>query len=86
MTARGFTRAFLIGSSASIALVASAAHAQSSVPTAPPASAEPEQGTDAPVEEVTVTGSRISRSDYVANSPIVSLSSDTLENTGRVTV
>ncbi|TXC70602.1 TonB-dependent receptor [Sphingomonas ginsenosidivorax] len=86
MVARGITRAFLIGSCASIALIAGAAHAQSTVPTAPPASVEPEQDSNAPPEEITVTGSRIARSDYVANSPIVSLSTDTLENTGRVTV
>jgi iron complex outermembrane receptor protein len=86
MVARGITRAFLIGGCASIALIAGAAHAQSTLPTAPPASEDPEQAQVAPVEEITVTGSRIARSDYVANSPIVSLSSDTLENTGRVTV
>jgi iron complex outermembrane receptor protein len=86
MVARGITRAFLVGSCASIALIAGAAHAQSSVPTAPPASVEPDQDANAPPEEITVTGSRIARSDYVANSPIVSLSSETLENTGRVTV
>ena len=86
MVARGITRAFLVGSCASIALAAGTAHAQSSVPTAPPPSVQAEQPEDASPEEITVTGSRIARSDYVANSPIVSLSSDTLENTGRVTV
>lgn len=38
------------------------------------------------VEEVIVTGSRIARPDYVANSPIVSVGQAAIENTGQVTV
>lgn len=38
------------------------------------------------VEEVVVTGSRIARPDYVANSPIVSVGQAAIENTGQVTV
>jgi len=38
------------------------------------------------VEEVVVTGSRIARPDYIANSPIVSVGQAAIENTGQVTV
>ena len=40
----------------------------------------------AAIEEVVVTGSRIARPDYVANSPIVSVGQAAIENTGQVTV
>jgi Outer membrane cobalamin receptor protein len=38
------------------------------------------------VQEVVVTGSRIARPDYSANSPIVSVGQAAIENTGQVTV
>jgi len=85
---------FLGTSCGSLALMAGQAHAQVAVPTpenptpaAQEAVIEQAEGTaPAPSEEIVVTGSRIARPDYVANSPIVSISNDTLENTGRVTV
>ena len=49
---------------------------------ATPASAQSQQE----VQEVVVTGSRIVRQDYVANSPIVSVGQAAIENTGQVTV
>ena len=45
---------------------------------------ESEQGEE--VEGVVVTGSRIVRQDYAANSPIVTVGRDNLEQTGAVTV
>lgn len=41
---------------------------------------------DAVLEEVTVTGSRIVRRDFNANSPIVTLESDTFENVSTVAI
>jgi outer membrane receptor protein involved in Fe transport len=38
------------------------------------------------VEAITVTGSRIARSDYQADTPIVTVSAESLERTGAVTV
>lgn len=46
----------------------------------------PTAETAAPTGDIIVTGSRIARPDYVSNSPIVSLSQQALENTGRLTV
>ena len=95
MTQRHLRRTLLASGVCSWALVAAAASAQVAVPTAenPPAAAAEAiaeaQDPDAPPppsDEVIVTGSRIARPDYVANSPIVSLSTDTIENSGRVTV
>ncbi|OXE36658.1 MAG: TonB-dependent receptor [Phenylobacterium zucineum] len=40
----------------------------------------------AEVEEVIVTGSRIARKDYESNTPIVTVGSEALKNTGTVTV
>ncbi|WP_369059822.1 TonB-dependent receptor [Caulobacter sp. 73W] len=63
----------MFGASAYGALMAGAAQAQSA-------------GEPAAVEEVIVTGSRIARQDYVANSPIVSVGQAAIEATGQVTV
>ena len=38
------------------------------------------------LEEITVTGSRITRKDYVANSPITTVSGDAINATGAVTI
>ncbi len=88
-------RSFLTASCAAGALAAAGAQAQVSVPTAenPPeaataalAEAQDPNAPPPPSDEIVITGSRIARQDYAANSPIVSLSQDTIENTGRVTV
>lgn len=79
MNSRTSLRLFLAGTCAPCALLASGAMAQS-LPEAPPA-AEPEE-----VGSIVVTGSRIARPDYVANSPIVSIGNDALEDSGRLTV
>ena len=52
------------------------------------ASATPAAAQSAPseVEAITVTGSRIVRNDYQADSPIVTVSSEALEKTGAVSV
>ncbi|WP_056531217.1 TonB-dependent receptor domain-containing protein [Sphingomonas sp. Leaf339] len=91
MVRRTVRRSLLAASCASFALIAASAPAQIGVPTAenPPESAIDAQTPDTapePSEEILITGSRIARQDYAANSPIVSLSQDALENTGRVTV
>ncbi|HEY9236474.1 MAG TPA: TonB-dependent receptor [Phenylobacterium sp.] len=49
------------------------------------AQAQTASGT-ASVEEVVVTGSRIARQDYAANSPIISVGQEAIQNTGQVTV
>lgn len=38
------------------------------------------------IDEVVVTGSLIARPDYAANSPVVSVTAEALENTGQITV
>ena len=78
----------------SAALLAAAAPAaaqtaaqEAKAPVAPTVSATPgapDEG--AKVSEIVVTGSRISRRDYVADSPIVSIAPKALENTGGVTL
>ena len=80
MKSRSTLRTLLAVTCAPAALAALPTMAQE-VPTAPPAGAEP-----ADVNSIVVTGSRIVRPDYVANSPIVSIGEDALENAGRVTV
>jgi iron complex outermembrane recepter protein len=96
MAHRHIDRALLAGCCVSALFLGSAAAAQISVPTAEtpppgaPAPAEiaapPADAPPAPSEEIVVTGSRIARPDYVANSPIISLSSEAVANSGRVTV
>ena len=76
---RRFTRAALVGSSAMLAGLAMAslggvAHAQSDSPSGSQAQ---------PVGEVVVTGSRIARRDFTADSPIVTVSSQSFENTSQ---
>jgi len=81
MTSRSTLRLLLGATCAPAALLALPVAAQE-VPTAPPPAAEPEQE----VSPIVVTGSRIARPDYVANSPIVSIGETALENSGRLTV
>lgn len=72
---KGMLKAWMAGGSA-IALFAAC-----------PAMAQ-EAGSDNPTQvgEIVVTGSRIARKDYVSNSPIVSVTSEAIENTGQITV
>src|SRR3546814_8977533 len=55
-----------------------------------PASAQDESDGEAaaaaPAQEIVVTGSRISRRDFEASSPIVTLGSDAVSATGSVTL
>jgi len=53
------------------------------IPGVAAAQSEPE---DTQVEEIVVTGSRIARQDYVANSPIVTVGQEDFQDTGSVTV
>jgi len=73
----GRRRAWLCGSSALVGVVlgAGAPAMAQTAPSATPATAE-----------VVVTGSRISRKDYVADSPIVTVGQTQLQQTGSVTV
>ncbi len=48
--------------------------------------ANSEAAAQAPIEEITVTGSRIVRKDFVASSPITTVSGDSIAATGAVTV
>ncbi len=80
---------FAFASAALILTAAVSASAQDAQPTdpqapaaAPAATAQPAQ----PAEEIIVTGSRIERKDFVANSPIVTLSKEQLENHADVTL
>ncbi|HEY0052079.1 MAG TPA: TonB-dependent receptor plug domain-containing protein, partial [Caulobacteraceae bacterium] len=61
----------MIGGAALLALAAAPAYAQES---------------DAQVDEIVVTGSRIARQDYVANSPIVTVGQEDFQATGSVTI
>ena len=66
-------------------LVASCAYAT----LAPSIAAAQETPADEPVAQVSdiiVTGSRVARPDYVANSPIVSVTTEAIEDTGQVSV
>ncbi len=95
MHQRFVLRTLLSAGTAGLALIAAQAAAQVSVPTEenpPPVAAEAiaeaqdPAAPPPPSEDIVVTGSRIARPDYVANSPIVSVGSAAIENTGRVTV
>lgn len=77
----GTRRTMLLCGSAFAALFAQAAHAQIEAPDTEEA---PAAGT--PKSEIVVTGSRIVRPDYQANSPIVSVGAEAIENSGQVTV
>jgi len=44
------------------------------------------QAQDTPLEEVVVTGSRIARSDYVANSPLVTVDAESLDTQAGATI
>ena len=88
---RSVNRWLLAGTCAYGALAAGTAFAQTATPTAAnptPAAeqAQAEGGAPPPSSEIVVTGSRIQRPDYVATSPIISISQDTFQNTGRVTL
>ncbi|WP_291537312.1 TonB-dependent receptor [Brevundimonas sp.] len=75
---RAAYRSLLVATCAYGALASGAALAQER-----PVEAEPEASE---VSEIVVTGSRIARPDYVANSPIISVSAQAIEDTGQVTV
>lgn len=47
---------------------------------------DPEADEATEIEEVVVTGSRIARQDYVANSPIVTVGQEQFQDTGSVTI
>lgn len=71
---RGRQRALATASSAVLLFAAQSAFAQTA----------PNDATA--IDEVVVTGSLISRPDYAANSPVVSVTTEALENTGQITV
>jgi len=48
--------------------------------------ASEDPGAAVEVSEIVVTGSRIARRDYASNSPLVSVTTEAIENTGQVTV
>lgn len=87
----GLMRILWLGSSsvASLALMSSAAMAQTAphAPVNQPDTPGVGPGASAaPAEEIIVTGSRIARQDYVAQSPIVTTSKAMIENAGVATV
>jgi len=83
-------RCLLAGTCAYGALAAGTVFAQTQTPTpATPTEssvAAQEEPAAAPASEIVVTGSRIARPDYTADSPILSFNEDKFENTGRVTL
>ncbi|WP_165799680.1 TonB-dependent receptor domain-containing protein [Sphingomonas oleivorans] len=85
MTSRPAFRWLLAGSCAYGALTATLASAQTVPAEANPSATAAEPAAE-PSGEIVITGSRIARPDYVANSPIVSLSQDAFQNSGRVTM
>ncbi|RKF21693.1 TonB-dependent receptor [Altericroceibacterium spongiae] len=76
----GSRRTMLLCGSAFATLFAQTAHAQVEAPD----TEEPSANASSP--EIVVTGSRIARPDYQANSPIVSVGEEAIENSGQVTV
>ena len=83
-----YTRSVCSMLAASTALWASAVSAQTA-PTQPAdagTSPKPAAADSAPASEIVVTGSRISRRDYVAQSPIVTQTAEALQATGSTTV
>lgn len=70
---------FALGALAAMSAGVSSAQAQAQVATSPTTA-------DTQVEEVIVTGSRIARRDYVAESPIVTIGQDAIKASGSVTV
>ena len=64
--------------------VASALTAAATAALAQEASGDKEAAEPQELQEITVTGSRIVRSDFKSDSPMVSLSADVLKNTGEV--
>ncbi|MBU3076262.1 TonB-dependent receptor domain-containing protein [Sphingomonas quercus] len=79
MATRSAIHWLLVGSCACSALASGMAQAQTAgevAPEAPPAGRE----------EIVVTGSRIARPDYVSNSPIVSVGSEAIQNSGQITI
>lgn len=79
-TARKTRRVLLAGACAYAALSAGAAFAQDATP------APGDDTGTTQVSDIVVTGSRIARRDYSSNSPLTSVTSETIENTGQVTV
>ncbi len=77
---RAARRSMLAGACAYAALSAGAALAQET-----PLEVEGEE-TIAQVSDIVVTGSRIARRDYSSNSPLTSVTSEAIENTGQITV
>jgi len=69
------SRVLLTSACAYAALMAGSAHAQ-----------ENPSDSTTQVSDIIVTGSRVARPDYVANSPIVSVSTEAIEDTGQVSV
>lgn len=86
--ARSAYRGFLVGTCAFGALMSGTAWAQTSTPTEnnPPPAVEQPDDAAGQAAEITVTGSRIARPDYVAESPVLSFNKETFENTGKVTL
>ena len=83
-----YTRSVCSMLAVSTALWASAVSAQTA-PTQPAdagTSPKPAAADSAPASEIVVTGSRISRRDYVAQSPIVTQTAEALQATGSTTV
>lgn len=79
------TRVKAVAAAVAAVLTASSAWAQESADAAATDRAATESGAQS-LQEVTITGSRIVRPDYEANSPITSVTAATLESTGATTL
>jgi outer membrane receptor protein involved in Fe transport len=79
--------ALLTGASLAALLACAAAHAQQAA-TSPPSdpAATAEQANSQPKDTIVITGSRIARSDYVAESPVMTVAEDAIENRGPATL
>jgi iron complex outermembrane receptor protein len=71
---------------AGFAILAGTAVAQDPAPAAEPVATEAEAAAASASEEVTVTGSRIRKKDYTANSPLQTVTGETLREIGVATV
>lgn len=81
-------RKLLVGTCAYGALVSGSAFAAAPAPAdeLPVATGEAAPAPAAPAGEIVVTGTKIARPDYVADSPLVSVGSAAIQNTGTATV
>lgn len=79
-------RSILLSAASVLTMVPAAAFAQDAVDGAPPSEQAAEAGPSEDRPEIVVTGSRIARRDFVADTPIVTVSADQLLANGQIAI